>query len=145
MPEGIDIREMVADDYDEAIALWHAADGVGVSDVDSREGVVAYLARNPGSSLVAEAGGRIVGTLLSGNDGRRGYLHHLAVAEAHKGRGIGTSLLREGLRRLKAAGFTRCHCFVFRENEAAQHFYAARGWRMRDDLVVMTADLDADA
>jgi ribosomal protein S18 acetylase RimI-like enzyme len=136
---------MVPGDYDQAIALWRGTEGIGVSGADSRAGIAAYLARNPGFSLVAETEERIVGTVLGGTDGRRGYLHHLAVAEAHRGCGLGTVLVGRCLQGLKEAGFTRCHCFVYGANDAARRFYERRGWRTRDDLIVMTANLADDA
>ena len=81
------IRSMTMDDYDQMIALWQASEGVGLDDVDGRPAIEGYLRRNEGISFVAvEADGRIVGAVLCGTDGRRGYMHHLAVA-AEQGAG----------------------------------------------------------
>ena len=83
-------------------------------------------------SFVAVAGGRIVGAVLGGHDGRRGYLHHLAVDAGlapprHRpraGRG------RPG--RLKAAGLLKCNLFLYAHNEAGRAFWLKHGWAARD-------------
>lgn len=54
------ISEMRIEDYDDVFALWQATEGIGLhADVDSREGIATYLARNPGTSHVARCEGRI--------------------------------------------------------------------------------------
>ncbi len=81
------IREMTHRDYDAAVALWHSVSGIGLDDnCDSRRGIARYLKRNPRLSFVACLANEIIGAVLSGHDGRRGYLHHLAVAAPHSGR-----------------------------------------------------------
>ena len=126
-------------DYDEAAALWAASEGVVLRGADSREAVTRYLARNPGLSFVARDGdGRLVGAVLAGHDGRRGYLHHLAVDPAHRRRGLGRALAQRSLDALAHAGITKCHLMVVRENAAAQAFWARTGWSARDDIVLMS-------
>ena len=66
--------------YEEVFALWQQCEGVGITESDSRDNVQAYLRRNPGLSFVALSSGRIVGAILAGHDGRRGYLNHLGGA-----------------------------------------------------------------
>ena len=133
-----DIREMTIGDYDEAIALWRASEGVGLSEADERGAVEAYLAANCGMSFVAVDAGRIVGAVLCGTDARRGYLHHLAVAESHARRGLGRALAERCLAALAATGIARCHVHVFAANVRARNFYAAAGWQHREDLVVIS-------
>ena len=130
MPE---IREMLPGDYDQVAALWKAVDGLGWDEVaDSRAGVEKYLARNPGTCFVAEAGGRVVGTVLCGHDGRRGYIYHLAVSPSARRRGVGRALAEGALASLRAAGIRKCHLFVFNANRAALAFWTALGWQVRD-------------
>ena len=61
----MDIRISIfnIDTYDDALALWQQSEGVGLSDADSREGIAAYLGRNPGMSFIAATNGRVVGTI----------------------------------------------------------------------------------
>ena len=74
------IREMTDGDYDAVHALWKATPGIGLSEADERRNIAVFLEYNRGLSFVAEAGGAIAGAVLGSFDGRRGYLHHLAVA-----------------------------------------------------------------
>jgi ribosomal protein S18 acetylase RimI-like enzyme len=82
-------REFVMADYDRAIALWEKIEGVEICEGDSREEVREYLKRNPGLSRVAEVDGVMVGAALCGHDGRRGWIYHVAMAQEHRGRGVG--------------------------------------------------------
>ncbi len=134
------IREMTIEDYDEVYALWESVEGVGLCDVDGRDDIAAYLERNPGASFVARVSyGHLAGAVLCGHDGRRGYLHHLAVGAAHRRHGLGKSLVRAALARLKTLGFRKCHIFVFRDNGPGQSFWESLGWRERVDLGIMSA------
>lgn len=81
------IRKMTIDDYDSLYELWIHTPGMGLNDVDdSREGISRYLERNPKTCFVAEENGRLLGGILSGHDGRRGYIYHTAVAAGEQGR-----------------------------------------------------------
>src|SRR5262249_7071962 len=118
-----EITEMTLADYDAAYQLWQMTEGMGLSEADSRESIAAFLERNPGLSLVAWVRGEIVGTLLCGHDGRRGYLHHLAVTPTFRGQGIGTSLVKTCLGRLAERGLRKCHVFVRADNQGGQQFW----------------------
>ena len=88
---------MAIEQYDEVLALWQRCPGVGLSGADEHAQIAHYLLRNPGMSFVAIADGRIVGAILGGHDGRRGYIHHLAVDTAFRRRGIGTLTIAPAL------------------------------------------------
>lgn len=88
----IEIRELAILDYDAVMTLWRETPGVGLSAADNREAIAAYLLRNPGLSFAAWDGPRLVGAVLCGHDGRRGYLHHLAVAPAYRRQHLGFEL-----------------------------------------------------
>jgi putative acetyltransferase len=136
----LEIRAMVAADYDEALSLWRQSEGIGLSGADSPEAIAAFLARNPGLSLVVRLGGRLVGAVLCGHDGRRGYLHHLAVALAHRGRGLGTKLVEACLAGLAAAGIEKCHIFLRADNRNGEAFWRNIGWTDRTDLKMMSRE-----
>lgn len=124
----------------EALALWRATEGIGVNDRDTAEHLDHYFRRNPGCSFVAAVEGRVVGTILGGSDGRRGYVHHLAVDRAWRGQGLGRRLVEAALAALVAQGYRRCHIFVFRENAQGLDFWRHGGWYERPELLVMTHD-----
>lgn len=132
------IRQMVAGDYDAVVSLWRGMSGIGLDDdSDSRPGITRYLKRNPGLSFVALAQGAIVGAVLSGHDGRRGYLHHLAVAATHRKLGIGKALTLRCLRALEKQGVPKCNIFLFRSNSKGRAFWTHNGWNLRRDLSVL--------
>ncbi|XUW99990.1 MAG: GNAT family N-acetyltransferase [Dehalogenimonas sp.] len=124
--------------YDQAIALWQACEGIGLSDADSHCGITKYLERNPGCSFGAWDGERLVGTILGGHDGRRGYVYHLAVHPEYRGRGIGKQLAESCLEALKAEGINKVHLFVFNTNTSAIKFWEHLGWTLRKDISVMS-------
>jgi len=132
------IRQMTSRDYDAVFALWRGTSGIGLDEVcDSRAGIARYLKRNPSLSFVACAHEKIVGAILSGHDGRRGYLHHLAVAVSHRKTGFGKALTARCLDRLGKLGIPKCNIFVFRSNARGRAFWRHNGWKQRSDLCVM--------
>jgi ribosomal protein S18 acetylase RimI-like enzyme len=139
------LRAMTPADYDAVLALWQASEGIGLNESDTREAIAAYLVRNPGLSFVAETEGKIAGAVLCGHDGRRGYLHHLAVASPHRRRGLGRTLVDESLTRLRAHGIPKCNIFLFANNEAGRAFWLREGWAPRKDLVLVQKTLSASA
>lgn len=134
----VTIRPFAPSDYDAALALWRATPGIGLSDADERAAIERYLARNAGLSFVAIDRGEIVGTVLCGHDGRRGYLHHLACASSHRRRGIGRQLLRAGLAALAGEGIGKCHLFVLRANSEGLAFWRAMTATERVDLAMFS-------
>jgi ribosomal protein S18 acetylase RimI-like enzyme len=132
------IQPMTLNDYDSTIALWTTTEGVGLSAADSKENIARYLARNPDLSFVAFEVKQLVGAVLCGHDGRRGYIHHLAVEKTHRHQGIGKVLVTRCLAALKAAGIDKCHLWVFTANPDAIAFWKEIGWSLRTDLVMMS-------
>ena len=124
-----------------SIDIWQATEGIGLSASDARANVNAYLMRNPGMSFVACNDGRLVGAVLCGTDGRRGYLHHLAVHPDFRGRGIGRQLVAHCLHALRQAGLPKCHLFLFRANHPGRVFWEKIGWSLRNDLDVVSITL----
>jgi ribosomal protein S18 acetylase RimI-like enzyme len=120
---------MTAADYPRVLALWQQSDGVGLGESDSAEAVAAFLARNPGLSAVAESGtGEMVGAVLCGHDGRRGYLHHLAVSAPHRRQGIARRLVQYCFAGLARERIPKCNIFVFREKPESIAFWTYNGW-----------------
>lgn len=137
----IEIREMTLNDYDAVYDLWKHSEGVGLSSADSREAIGRFLAHNPGLCFTAWQDGGLVGAVMCGFDGRRGYLHHLAVANHARRQGIGQALSDRCLQALKALGVSKCHIFVYGSNQSGQAFWSAAGWKLREELVIMSHDI----
>jgi ribosomal protein S18 acetylase RimI-like enzyme len=127
-------RTMTLDDYDAAVRLWTSAEGVRIRDADSREGIGKYLSRNPGLSFVAEDSGQLVGTIMAGHDGKRGYIQHLSVAESQRRRGIGSTLVKLCIDALKQEGILKSHLMILVENEVGKQFWSSLGWVSRTDI-----------
>ena len=132
----VQIRKMTPADYAGTYALWMSCAGMGLNDVDdSEEGIRRYLERNPDTCFAAEEDGRIVGAILTGHDGRRGYIYHTAVAPDCRRRGVGKKLAEAALAALRDAGITKVALVAFSRNEAGNAFWEKLGFTARDDLV----------
>lgn len=132
------IRPFELTDHAAAVDLWQSTEGIGLSASDSRDHMAAYLERNHGMSFVACCNGMLIGAVLCGTDGRRGYLHHLAVDKHFRGRGIGRKLVTHCLQALREAGLPKCHLFLYRSNRSGREFWQKIGWSRRSDLEVVS-------
>lgn len=129
------IRHMVIDDYDNVYALWLSCAGMGLNDIDdSRNGIEKFLKRNPNTCFVAEENNRIIGVIIVGNDGRRGYIYHTAVSPKARSKGVGTELVNSALSALKELGIIKVALVVFNKNEEGNSFWEKRGFVKREDL-----------
>ncbi len=136
-PAHITIREMTLDDYDEVAGLWQNTPGVYFGEADSRENLQKYWARNPGLSLVARDGKQLVGAVIGGHDGRRGTLHHLAIAASHQRRGIGKALIDCCLQKFREQGINRFSVMVYSDNEDGKNFWKSLDWEEGTRVAVM--------
>jgi ribosomal protein S18 acetylase RimI-like enzyme len=128
------IRTMSIADYDAVIELMKQTPGVSLRDADSRASTARYLERNPGLSFVCEASQQLVACVMSGHDGRRGYLQHLVVLPAHRRRGIANALVERCLSELERLGILKCHIDVFKTNALASAYWESQGWTLRTDI-----------
>ncbi len=135
MNTAVTTREFVIDDYEHACALWSQVEGVEICRGDSRAELARFLARNPALSRVAEVDGEFAGVALCGHDGRRGFIYHLAIAPAQRGRGLGQLIIGECERGLHEAGIRRAIILVAHDNRSGHEFWLRAGWE----------DLDATA
>lgn len=131
------IRAFGPEDIDAAIGLWRRTPGMGLNSTDEPVALAAFLARNPGLSHVATVAQRVIGTLLAGHDGRRGFLYHLAVDGAYRRQGIGRQLVQHALTELAASGISRTSIHVFADNDEGKAFWLSLGWTDRADLSVL--------
>ncbi|WP_411958990.1 GNAT family N-acetyltransferase [Pseudomonas sp. s4] len=128
------IRIMTIDDYDAVIDLMKQTPGISVRDADSRESTSRYLERNPSMSLVAESGAMVVGCIMGGHDGRKGYLQHLIVLSEYRRQGIANALVEHCLLALEAQGIRKFHVDVLKTNPTAAGYWQAQGWQLRSDI-----------
>lgn len=130
------ICKMTLDDYDKVYELWINTPGMGLNDIDdSKEGIDKYINRNPNTCFVAKENERIVGVIMSGHDGRRGYIHHTSVDIKERKKGIGTMLVDVAMDALSREGIKKVALVVFSKNENGNLFWEKRGFEVRKDLI----------
>ncbi len=139
------IRKMTIGDYEEAFEMWLQAGESGIrTKEDSHEGIERFLERNPDTSFIAEIDGRIVGVLMCGQDGRRGYIYHTAIRDPSRSRTIGKALLSamsEAMNRLQIA---KVGLLIDGENDSGSVFWEQQGWIKRDDLMYFNRIIEND-
>lgn len=122
-----EIRLMTMADYEAVYDLWINTPGMGQNTTDdSREGIARYLRRNPATSFVAVQEGRIVGVILAGHDGRRGFIHHTAVDAACRRQGIARQLVQHAMAALEAEGIHKVALVAFGRNAAGNQLGTSR-------------------
>ena len=132
------VRKMTINDYDDIYMLWLNTPGVGLNTTDdSKAGIEKYLSRNPNTCFVAVKDMVITGVILSGHDGRRGLIYHMAVKLSEREQGTGTTLLEYALEALKNEGITKVYIMVFKNNTAGVAFWEKRGFISPDEILHM--------
>lgn len=135
---GVEIRAADIFEFNAVFELWLHTPGLVLRAEDVTEQLQPLLIDDRLRLYVARRQSKIVGAVLVGQDGRRGYLYHLVVAESLRGQGLGRALVRAGLQELAAQGISRSHVFVTVDNVAAQHFWSHLGWQEREELKVFS-------
>ena len=136
----MNIRPMTKEDYDEIFAMWQITTKRALSKADESCQIERYLDRNPGMSQVAVIDGKIVGTVLAGHDGRRGFIHHMAVLPEYRRRHIGHQLAEKAIEMITKDGIDKTHIFCYQNNETGQNFWKDFGFKKREDVFVFSYD-----
>ena len=132
----MNFRLMQISDYDSVYNLWINTPGMGLNSVDdSKEGIEKFLKRNPATCFVAEEDGKIVGVIMAGNDGRRGYIYHTAVLPEFRGKHIAKILVENAMAALEKEGITKVALVVFEKNQNGNGFWEKIGFTVRNDLI----------
>jgi ribosomal protein S18 acetylase RimI-like enzyme len=129
LPDGVVIRSFRPDDADALRSLWIAAGFRLIGDDDA--GLTGFAARNPGSFLVAERDGLVVGSAMGGWDGRRGWIYHVTTAADLRRQGLAAAMIRQVEAVLRGLGCRRCLVIVEQGNDAALAFWIAQGYETR--------------
>lgn len=129
------IKAMTINDYEALFVMWKNTPNMGLRTLDdSREGILRFLKRNPGTSFAAYEGNQLIGAILCGHDGRRGYIYHTAVLPEYRGQGIASGLVDAAVGALQREGITRVCLNVMETNEQGKQFWTKKGWEKKDFL-----------
>ena len=136
------IRKMLLSDYDNVYNLWLNTSGMGLNTTDdSKPGIEKYLLRNPNTCFVAEKDSEIIGVILSGHDGRRGLIYHLAVKVSEREQGVGNILLESATEALRNEGIQKVYIMVFKNNESGHTFWQKRGFTIPDESIYRAKEI----
>ena len=127
--------------YEQALKLWRVTEGVGLSNADSKENLEKYLKKNSKTSFVALLNKQLIGTILAGHDGRRGYIYHFTVDPAQRKKKIGKKLLEKSIKALEKEGIEKCHIMVYKNNTLAKSVWLKLGWIKRREIEIMSHEL----
>ncbi|MGI5912377.1 MAG: GNAT family N-acetyltransferase [Syntrophomonadaceae bacterium] len=136
--EGLNIELAKENDIPGMLKLWRDTPGVGLGVGDDDTSLAAFIQRNPNSCLLMKFHDSIIGTVLGGFDGRRGYIYHLVIHRDFRRRGYGKKLLQEVVMQLEALNAGKIHLFVFNSNFEAIAFYEKQGWLKRKDIKIFS-------
>ena len=132
----MEIRLLSIEDYDEVYNLWTNTKGMGMRSLDdSYDGIEKFLKRNPTTNYIAQVENKIIGVILCGHDGRRGYIYHTAVNPNYRRNGIAERLVNTALEALMKEGINKVALVVFSSNDLGNKFWQSLGFEKRDDLI----------
>ena len=123
--------------YNEVIELWKKT-GISVSSSDTKEELEKMYNRNPQLFLLGKMKEKVVGVVMGGFDGRRGYLHHLAIDPEYQKKGYGRLMVDNLIKKFRKLGVHKVHLFIEKNNKEVVKFYQNLGWKIRDDLIMMS-------
>ncbi len=126
------IRTGTETDFPSVLELWRDPESPP-SATDTEQALSRLLAHDPGSLLLAEVDGKIVGSLIAGWDGWRGSFYRLAVDRRWRRRGVATALVRAGEERLRDLGAIRLTAIVVDDQSASMALWEALGYSRQLD------------
>ena len=140
----IDIRVMTISDYDGVYHLWLNTPGMGLNATDdSKEGIEKFLKRNPTTNFVAEYNSEIVGVIMAGHDGRRGYIYHTAILPSYRNKGLAKQLVDCAISALDKEGINKVALVAFKKNDIGNGFWEHIGFIEREDLIYRNKNIHA--
>jgi ribosomal protein S18 acetylase RimI-like enzyme len=123
--------------YQEVLNLWKKA-GIGIGSSDTKEETALVLECNPELFLIGTEKGKVIAVVIGAFDGRRGYVHHLAVDPDYQKKGYGKAIMDDLIDRFRQKRIQKIHLFIQKENRDVLDFYSKQGWEIRDDIIMMS-------
>jgi ribosomal protein S18 acetylase RimI-like enzyme len=119
------IRPVLKEELPAVLSFWKEAEVTPASVTDSIEGLALLLRQPTALLLVATIDGKVVGSVIGGWDGWRGNIYRLAVAPAHRRKGVARRLVREISTALFERGAQRLSALVEHEHPWAMEFWSS--------------------
>ncbi len=138
----IELRPFQADDTDQIVALWQAC-GLTRPWNDPYKDIRRKLDEDPSLFRVAVCDTQVIGSVMAGFDGHRGWIYYLAVLPQYQSRGLGKRLVQDAEAQLHAIGCPKVQLMIRQENSAVNAFYQTLGYEP-SDVVVLGKRLIAD-
>ena len=140
----IEIREFRMEDYNALISLWNEA-GLPHKPMgrDRRDNIEHQMNQPCSIYLVAETGGKIVGSILATHDGRKGWINRIAVLPGYRKKGIAAGLVGAAEKRLSGMGIEITACLVEGWNISSMKFFEKLGYTKHPDIMYFTKRKDS--
>ena len=123
--------------YDEVVELWRRA-GIEMVSSDTIDEVTRVLNRNPDLILIGKVEEKVIAVVIGTFDGRRGYVHHLAVDPNYQKMGFGKTIMDALIEQFRKMNIHKVHLFIEKSNKSVVKFYKNIGWDVREDLIMMS-------
>ncbi len=123
--------------YEEVIQIWRKA-GISIGSTDTKEELQRMIHWNPNLFLIGKIDNKVIGVVMGGFDGRRGYVHHLAIDPDFQKKGYGKILMDFLVKEFLKMKVHKLHLFIEKYNKDVVDFYGNLGWEIRDDLIMMS-------
>ncbi|MFW9937008.1 MAG: GNAT family N-acetyltransferase [Candidatus Thorarchaeota archaeon] len=133
----MEIEKFSMNYYNDVINLWRNA-GISVGSSDTFEEVKIMINKNPELFLIGKSKNHVIAVVMGAFDGRRGYVHHLAVDPKYQKKGYGKGIMDELMKKFRKMGVHKVHLFIEKYNKKTVDFYLKLGWEIRDDLIMMS-------
>lgn len=141
----MNITKMSISDYKDAFDLWTNTEGMGLRSLDdSEKGINSFLNRNPNTNFVCRDNEKLVGVILCGHDGRRGYIYHAVVDTSYRRKGIGIKLVENVKNSLEKEGIKKVALVVYSDNKQGNKFWESLGFIKRNDLNYRNLSIDVN-
>ncbi len=139
----IQFRQFHPDDTEQTVALWQAC-GLTRPWNDPHKDIERKLQQEPELFIVAEQDGLLLGSVMAGYDGHRGWIYYLSVLPQHQSQGLGKELVQQAEQRLRSKGCPKIQLMIRLDNSGVQDFYRALGYEQAE-VVVLGKRLIEDA
>ncbi len=136
------IRPYEERDRDPLASLWASCELTRPWNNPGRD-IDRKLASDPENLLVLEKDGEIIGSVMVGYDGHRGWINYLAVHPLHQRQGWARQLIAEAERQLREVGCAKVNLQVRSSNAPALGFFSRIGF-VADDVVSLGKRLEVD-